>query len=87
MPPGAGERLAAFLAASAGVVGRDHARSAAEAPDWHRATFPWPGRASAILRPGSAEEAAACLRLAGDFGCPLHPVSRGRAWGSAPAPR
>lgn len=76
-----GVRASEFLAACAAVVGRDHAMSAAEGLDWHRVTFPWPGRALAVLRPGSAEEAQACLRLAGEFGCPLHPVSRGRSWG------
>ncbi|KMO29825.1 FAD-binding oxidoreductase [Methylobacterium aquaticum] len=70
-----------FLDACMGVIGRDHVRSAAQSADWRRLTFPWPGRALAVLRPGSAEEALACLSLAGAFGCPLHPVSRGRAWG------
>ncbi len=76
-----GMRAGNFLEACTAVVGRDHVRSAVDAADWRRLTFPWPGRALAVLRPGNAEEALACLGLAGVSGCPLHPVSRGRAWG------
>jgi 4-cresol dehydrogenase (hydroxylating) flavoprotein subunit len=48
---------------------------------WSAATFPWPARTLAVIRPGDADEAAACLAVAGEMHAPLHPVSRGRAWG------
>lgn len=48
---------------------------------WRASTFDWRARPLAVLRPGSAEEAVACLRIASEYGCPLYPVSRGRSWG------
>lgn len=46
-----------------------------------RCTFPWPARPLALVLPGSAQEASACLALAGRHGSPVHPISRGRSWG------
>jgi 4-cresol dehydrogenase (hydroxylating) len=71
-----------FLAACRTAIGAAHVSTAPhDLAAWSLCTFPWSGRPLAILSPGSAEEALACLRLAGEHGCPLHPVSRGRSWG------
>ena len=45
------------------------------------ATYPTRTRVQAILRPGSAAEVAACVRLAGEVEIVLHPVSGGRNYG------
>jgi len=76
------EALTTFLAACAAAIGADHVSvSAVDLADWSLCTFPWSGHPLAVLSPGTAEEAVACLHLAGLHGCPLHPVSRGRSWG------
>lgn len=52
-------------------------------------TFPWQAKLLGSVLPRTADEAATCLKLAGETGCRLHPISRGRAWGlgSALPPR
>lgn len=66
------------------IVGRDHVLSSpAELADWNAATFPWPAAALAVVRPGSADDVAACLAAAARHRTPVHPLSRGRAWGLA----
>lgn len=54
-----------------------------------RCTFAWPARPLGIVAPADAEAAARCVRLAGEMGVALHPISRGRSWGlgSALPPR
>lgn len=72
----------AFLARAEAIVGRDHVASdEATLAARGACTFPWPARLLAIVRPGSPEEAVACLALAAETGTPLHPISRGRSWG------
>ena len=73
---------ASALAAWRAAIGERYALD--DAPTlaaWGRTTFPWAGKAQAILSPGSAEETLAVLRIAHAHRHPLHPVSRGRAWG------
>lgn len=77
-----GARFLAFLAAAAGVVGPAHVMADEAALAAHsRNTFPWPARTLAVVAPGTGDEAAACAALAGRHGVPIHPISRGRAWG------
>ena len=73
---------AAAIRAWAHLLGMAHVQSDDEAiASWSRATFPWSARPLAVLRPGSAEEAAASLAIAAEHRVAVHPVSRGRAWG------
>ncbi|MFC5507361.1 MULTISPECIES: FAD-binding oxidoreductase [Hyphomicrobiales] len=71
-------RLDAFLAAlaAAGISASRPARDECQA-----ATFPWPARTLAIVRPATSAEAAHVVTIAGQTGQPLHPLSRGRNWG------
>ncbi|TVQ56804.1 MAG: ABC transporter permease subunit [Rhodobacteraceae bacterium] len=74
--------VAAALAAWRDALAPESVLSALEASHaYRRGTFPWDGRPLAVLRPRSADEAAACVAVAGAFGAPLHPVARGRSWG------
>ena len=54
-----------------------------------QATFATPDSSVlAVLRPDSAEQVQACVKIAGQFSVPLYPISRGRNWGygsTAPA--
>lgn len=73
---------AAFLIACRERLGPDAVLEAGEAlAAWHQLTFPWVSKPIAVLSPVSGEDAAACVALAGQHGCALHPVSRGRSWG------
>jgi 4-cresol dehydrogenase (hydroxylating) len=45
------------------------------------ATFATRTRIPAILRPADRVEVQACVRLAGELGCALYPISRGKNWG------
>lgn len=58
------------------VVTRPDALAAAET-----ATFATRARIPAILRPADRDEVRACVRLAGELGCALYPISRGKNWG------
>ena len=58
------------------VLGAEHVSAEAS-----RATFATHQQAAAVLRPGSRDEVVACLRLAGELGVRVHPISRGRNWG------
>lgn len=47
-----------------------------------QATFAMPNaEVLAILRPASAKDVQACVKIAGQFTVPLYPISRGRNWG------
>lgn len=64
------------------VVGSDHVVCDPQRlHEAERATFATRGRVHAILRPGSAHEVAATLRVASQYGTALHPTSGGRNWG------
>jgi 4-cresol dehydrogenase (hydroxylating) len=64
------------------AIGPSHVLTNAETLGlWGRATFPWSASPQAVLRPGTAEEVTACLQIASECRCPVHPVSRGRSWG------
>jgi 4-cresol dehydrogenase (hydroxylating) len=45
------------------------------------ATFATSQRIVAVLRPGNADEAVACFRIANEHRIPIYPVSGGRNWG------
>lgn len=64
------------------IVGAENViRDAATLDAWGRRTFGDNVPVGAILRPGSAEEVAALLRVASTYASPVHPVSRGANWG------
>jgi 4-cresol dehydrogenase (hydroxylating) len=46
-----------------------------------RATFPTSQRIRAIVRPADTAEVQAVVRIAGEHGVPLYPISRGSNWG------
>ena len=47
-----------------------------------QATFATPNAGVlAVLRPSSAEQVQACVKIANQFAVPLYPISRGRNWG------
>ena len=48
---------------------------------WQTATFGTSQRVLTVLRPHSAEEVAACVKIACSHRIPVYPVSRGRNWG------
>lgn len=54
-----------------------------------RDTRPGQGEVAALLRPGDLAQVRSAMQIAGRFGVPLHPISRGRNWGygGAQAPR
>ncbi|QEE30403.1 FAD-binding oxidoreductase [Terriglobus albidus] len=45
------------------------------------ATFPTTQQVFGLLQPASAEEVAACVKVAANHRVPLYPISRGRNWG------
>ncbi|MBM3527423.1 MAG: FAD-binding oxidoreductase [Alphaproteobacteria bacterium] len=74
--------VASAVAAWAQALGRDFVSTDADAlARFERTTFAAARRVSAVLRPGNAEEVAACVRLANVHRVALYPVSRGRNWG------
>ena len=48
---------------------------------WQMATYKTSQRVLALIRPGSVEQIAACMRIANRYKTPVYPVSRGRNWG------
>lgn len=46
-----------------------------------RATFAFGSRSVLLLEPENRDEVAACLRIAGRYRIPVHPISGGRNWG------
>ena len=74
--------LPAAIVAWRAVLGDEHVHSdAGSLASLHTTTFPAAQRASALLRPASASEVRECLRIAGRYGVPVHPISRGKNWG------
>ncbi len=74
--------LAAAIEAWRALLGEAHVSSGGPPLDAvRRSTFPVSQSASAVLRPGSADEVRGCLRIASREGVRLHPVSGGRNWG------
>lgn len=65
------------IASWRGLLGDEHV----QVPVDDAATFATSQRAIAILRPGTRAEVSACVRIAGQLGVPLHPISRGKNWG------
>ncbi|CAO3425123.1 FAD-binding oxidoreductase [Azospirillum endophyticum] len=64
------------------IVGADHVRTGeADRRDWGRRTFAPDAQVSAVVAPGDAGQAAACLAVATRHRLPVHPVSRGANWG------
>jgi 4-cresol dehydrogenase (hydroxylating) len=79
-PPG--EALAAALAAWDGLLGAARVRrDAATLERYASSTGSCGTRPLAVLRPASAAEVAAVVRVAGRHGLPLYPLSTGRNWG------
>ena len=76
--PGGDSKLKAFLSRLE-AAGIDASTSNLET--WSRATFAWPARPRAIISPADASQAAKVVAIAGETGCPVHFVSRGRSWG------
>jgi len=75
-------RLEAALRLWRRALGDDHVVTAAAARrSAERATFQTSQRIPALLRPASRLEVQACLRIAGRFRVPIHPVSCGKNWG------
>jgi 4-cresol dehydrogenase (hydroxylating) len=74
--------VSSALEAWAAALGSDHVIAdreqiiAAE-----QATYPTDHGVLARIRPGSAVEVLACLRIAGEHRVPVYPASRGRNWG------
>ncbi len=54
-----------------------------------RDTRPGQSAVAALLLPGDLAQVRSAMQIAGRFGVPLHPISRGRNWGygGAQAPR
>lgn len=64
------------------ALGAEHVTAgAAEREAAGAATYRTTQRVLAIVRPGSRDEVAACVRIANQFGIPLYPVSTGKNWG------
>lgn len=49
--------------------------------DWSRCTLPWDARPAGVVRPVNAQACVEALGLLAAHDIPVHPVSRGRAWG------
>lgn len=64
------------------VVGADHVHGCGETlPEHTRTLIPGAVEPLAVVFPGSTQEVQAIVRLAGEEGVPLWPVSGGRNWG------
>lgn len=64
------------------ALGPDHVCTSAEDLDrYSRCTIPWQRRCAAVVFPGSTDEVAAVVRIAGRHRIPVWPSSRGRNWG------
>lgn len=64
------------------VVGAEYVRTGeSDREFWGRRSFAPDAAVSAIVSPGSVAEVARCLKIAGCFGTPVHPVGRGANWG------
>ncbi|HEU0120595.1 MAG TPA: FAD-binding oxidoreductase [Bryobacteraceae bacterium] len=64
------------------AIGSRHVETGAAAlAAAEKATFATNQRIPVILRPGSRDEVAHCLRIANSFRCPVYPVSTGKNWG------
>ena len=82
----AADREAAALKDWQSAVGAPFATAdAATLLRYSAATFAISRRIVAVLRPGSVDEVATCVRIAGRHGVPLYPIS-GAAWGAAKLP-
>jgi 4-cresol dehydrogenase (hydroxylating) len=78
----AADREAAALKDWQSAVGAPFATAdAATLLRYSAATFAISRRIVAVLRPGSVDEVATCVRIAGRHGVPLYPISGGRNWG------
>lgn len=78
----AGDSFERALQAFAGIVGNEFVKSTDAAMGFAaRATVPDPRRPGAIVYPGSADEVAAIVKAANEFGVPLWPCGKGRNWG------
>src|SRR5690606_15146607 len=85
-------RVNAFLKASERIVGVDHVTYADEAryayADSYAPKDPASYAPKGAVAPASAEEVQALVRLAGEHGVPLWPISRGKNYGyGGAAPR
>ncbi|MFJ1791631.1 FAD-binding oxidoreductase [Kitasatospora griseola] len=70
------------LAAWRGLIGAEHVLTGGDALEAAgRCTFADAPLPSAVLLPGTADETAACLRVAHAARTRVHPVSTGRNWG------
>ncbi|MGH9581395.1 MAG: FAD-binding oxidoreductase, partial [Bryobacteraceae bacterium] len=76
------ETLATALEHWARLLGQEFVECGAAALDRaETATFATTRKIGAILRPGSREEVAECLKIANRFETPLYPISTGKNWG------
>ena len=76
------KKLDDALLAWSQILGPEHVTTARDkiAPS-EQATFRCQRRIPAIISPGSTAEVRRCVQIAGEWGIPLYPVSRGRNWG------
>jgi 4-cresol dehydrogenase (hydroxylating) len=66
----------------ADAIGAEHVICEASVlAQWQTATYETSQRILALIRPGSVEQVAVCIRIANSHKTPVYPVSRGRNWG------
>lgn len=76
------EVFRAALAELKSCVGEEHVMHLPADLDMAaKATIPYPKRPAAVVYPGTSDEVAAVMKIAGRHGIPLWPCSRGRNWG------
>lgn len=76
------ETLASALGEWTRILGPEFVETSPEALGFaETATFATTQKIAAILRPGSREEVAECLKTASRFRTPLYPISSGKNWG------
>ncbi len=81
-PAPAATPLEQALAAWREVLGPEAVlTSEATLAHYARSTLALSRRASTVLRPASQQEVSAAVKVAGRFGIPLYPISRGKNWG------
>ncbi len=77
-PPG----LVGALVAWSQALGREHVLTSLNTIDrFSRCTLPCGTRAAAVLRPANTADVQQVVRIATQYGVPIHPISRGKNWG------
>ncbi len=80
--PDSPRELAGALSDWAQALGREYVVTSLDTIDrFSRSTLPRSTRPAAVIRPGNALEVQEVVRIAGQYGVPIYPISRGKNWG------